>query len=306
MPRDISGLKKGNVGVDFVHRFDSGRPGPKVHVNALTHGNEFCGMTALTWLIEQGVRPTRGTLTLSFANVAAYASFDPQRPLDSRFIDRDFNRVWRDEILESDDQSVEVRRARELQPVLTAADALLDMHSTTFTVSPMLVYQLLAKSERLAAAMREPLVHIVSHGGKHDGGILIEFGKFGDPARPEAAILVECGQHFAKSSGRVAINTMLRFLRHYDVVDRDFVAAHLEPPLAGAPKIYEISQVLSCKRDGAYFARALEGFEEFAAGDLIGHDGEVEIRAPYDRCAVIMPKVFLVPGREMVTLAQRR
>ena len=41
-------------------------------VNALTHGNEFCGMVAVCDRLDRGVRPRIGTLTLSFANVAAY------------------------------------------------------------------------------------------------------------------------------------------------------------------------------------------------------------------------------------------
>ena len=40
-PPDISGYRKGNTGVDYVHRLDSGKPGPNVMVQALTHGNEL-------------------------------------------------------------------------------------------------------------------------------------------------------------------------------------------------------------------------------------------------------------------------
>ncbi|MEI7764917.1 MAG: succinylglutamate desuccinylase, partial [Comamonadaceae bacterium] len=38
LPRDLSAYRQGNIGVDYVHRFDSGKPGPHVLVNALTHG----------------------------------------------------------------------------------------------------------------------------------------------------------------------------------------------------------------------------------------------------------------------------
>ena len=76
LPRDLSVYRAGNTGIDYVHRFESGRPGPHVMVNALTHGNEFCGMVAVCHLLDSGVRPKIGTLTLSFANVAAYETFD--------------------------------------------------------------------------------------------------------------------------------------------------------------------------------------------------------------------------------------
>ena len=78
-PRDLQPYRRGNTGIDYVHRFESGKPGPHVMVNALTHGNEFCGMVAATHLLDTGVRPKIGTLTVSFANVAAYQSFHPDR-----------------------------------------------------------------------------------------------------------------------------------------------------------------------------------------------------------------------------------
>lgn len=304
-PRDISALRQGNVGIDYVHRLTAREPGPHVALNALIHGNEFCGMTALTWLLEQRFRPARGTVTLVFSNVAAYERFDPAKPLDSRFVDRDMNRVWTEQILDGDDASTEVRRARALRPVFAAADSLLDIHSTTFAVRPMLVYTDLDKMRRLAQAVGSPPTHIVSPGGRHQGGLLIEFGAFGDPASTKTAMVVECGHHFARGSGDLAIDTALRFLAHHGLVDRDFAAAHLKPRPAEAATVYTISDVVICRGGDAGFTRPLEGFEEFAAGELIGHDGEREIRAPYDRCAVLMPKAQLVPGREMVTLAKR-
>ena len=41
-------------------------------MQALTHGNEVCGAIAVDWLLREGVRPRRGTLTLIFANAEAY------------------------------------------------------------------------------------------------------------------------------------------------------------------------------------------------------------------------------------------
>ena len=74
---DIARWKDGGSGVDWVHVIDSDRPGPKAMVQALTHGNEICGAIALDWLLASGFRPSCGRLTLAFANVEAYARFDP-------------------------------------------------------------------------------------------------------------------------------------------------------------------------------------------------------------------------------------
>ncbi|MEO8082051.1 MAG: succinylglutamate desuccinylase/aspartoacylase family protein, partial [Caldimonas sp.] len=131
LPRDLSPYRAGNTGIDYVHRFESGRPGPHVMVNGLTHGNEFCGMVAVCHLLDTGVRPKIGTLTLSFANVAAYETFDAEQPFESRLITHNLNRIWSAAQLEGDDDSVELSRARAMRPAVAAADHILDIHSTS-------------------------------------------------------------------------------------------------------------------------------------------------------------------------------
>ena len=105
-PPDITPWRAGNTGVDYVHRHEAPLPGPSVMVQALTHGNEICGAIALDWLLQTGLRPQRGRLTLSFANVEAYARFDAADPYPSRCVDEDLNRVWADDQLFGDRNSV--------------------------------------------------------------------------------------------------------------------------------------------------------------------------------------------------------
>ena len=77
---DIEPYRKGNIGIDFVTSLDSGKPGPHVMINAITHGNEVCGAIALDYLFKANVRPTHGKLTLGFVNHLAYSNFDPENP----------------------------------------------------------------------------------------------------------------------------------------------------------------------------------------------------------------------------------
>ena len=119
---DLAPYREGNTGIDHVHSFDSGVPGPHVMVNALTHGNELCGMVVVRRLLDAGIRPRAGRLTLAFANVAAYDRF-AHDALQWRFVDRDFNRLWSDALLAQDHASVEARRAHALAPVLRTAIA---------------------------------------------------------------------------------------------------------------------------------------------------------------------------------------
>src|SRR5918995_1814555 len=98
-PPDIAAYRKGNAGVDYVHVMDSGKPGSNVMIQALTHGNEFCGAIALDFLFKEKITPLKGKLILAFANVAAFARFDFDDPDRSRYIEEDYNRVWADAVL---------------------------------------------------------------------------------------------------------------------------------------------------------------------------------------------------------------
>ena len=109
LPRDLSAYRQGNTGIDYVHRFESGKPGPHVLINALTHGNEICGMVAATHLLDTGVRPKIGTLTVSFANIEAYNAFDIDNPYENRQLVHNLNRIWSPEWLDGAEQSPELR-----------------------------------------------------------------------------------------------------------------------------------------------------------------------------------------------------
>ena len=109
---DLSPWERGNAGIPYVWRFESKRPGPRVTIQALTHGNEVCGAIALARLLEAAFRPVRGTLTLVFANVDAYLAFDAADPFASRCLDEDLNRLWTPDVLDGPRQSRELLRAR--------------------------------------------------------------------------------------------------------------------------------------------------------------------------------------------------
>src|SRR4029079_4658866 len=210
-PPDIAPYRNGNTGVDYVHVFDSGKPGPNVMVQALTHGNEYCGALALDHLFKSGIKPAQGKLVLAFANVAAFSRFDFDNPDRSRYIDEDYNRVWGDDALLGPRDSAELRRARELRQFVCAADSLLALHPRHEPCRPIMVC---AKSEKSAAFSRRigtPADLLIDTG--HPAGLrMIERGAFNDPASPKTAVLIKCGQHWEKSAADVAVDTLFRFL----------------------------------------------------------------------------------------------
>ena len=306
-PRDLAPYRAGNVGIPYVHRFDSGRPGPHVLVNALTHGNEFCGMVAATHLLDAGVRPRIGTLTVSFANVEAYESFDESRPFESRQLAHNLNRIWSSPWLEGAEHSPELRRARELRPVVAAADHILDLHSTSADVQPFWVYPHFARNGAAALAIALPRVHMVMPSGLGSGTPLIQHGLHGTPDHHGVALVAECGQHFKRTTGEVAQRVTWRFLAHFGLVEPDAAdAAGAAPgPSAGTPqRRYELLETRMVKTEAFAFTRPLVGFETFAQGELIATDGGEAIHAPCDDCTVMMPTRRAIVGREAVYLTR--
>ena len=296
-PRDLQPYRRGNTGIDYVHRFESGKPGPHVMVNALTHGNEFCGMVAATHLLDTGVRPKIGTLTVSFANVAAYQSFHPERPFDSRQLVHNLNRIWSAAQLDGSEDSPELRRARELRPAVAAADHILDIHSTSQDVSPFWVYPQFERNAAAALAIGRPAVHLVMPQGLGSGTPVIQHGAHGTGSHHGVALVAECGQHFKRSTGALAIEVALDFLAHFGLVDP-------RPKAAAPQRRFQLLQTWVIRTPEFRFVRPLIGFETFDEGELIATDGDDEIRALCDRCTVLMPARLPIVGREGVYLAQ--
>lgn len=299
LPRDISAYREGNTGIDYVHRFESGKPGPHVLINALTHGNEICGMVAATHLLDSGVRPKIGTLTVSFAHVEAYNAFDPEKPFDNRQIVHNLNRVWSDEWLDGPEDSPELRRARALRPVVGAADHILDIHSTSQDVVPFWVYPDFERNARVAMAIGLPPVHLLMPSGLGSGTPLIQHGLHAGADAPGAAMVVECGQHFRQSAADLATEVALRFLAHFGLIDRAGATPDAEPQ-----RRFELLQTHMIQFEDFRFVRPLIGFETFAKGELIATQGPDEIRAPCDDCTVFMPAQRVIVGREAVYLTR--
>ncbi|MDP3856380.1 MAG: succinylglutamate desuccinylase/aspartoacylase family protein [Stagnimonas sp.] len=297
LPRDISAYREGNTCIDYVHRFESGRPGPHVLVNALTHGNEICGMVAATHLLDTGVRPKAGTLTVSFANVEAYESFDREKPFASRQLVHNLNRIWSPEWLDGQQDSPELRRARELRPVVAAADHILDIHSTAQVVAPFWVYPGFARNAAAALAIGAPGIHLVMPRGLNTGTPLIQHGRHGSDEGKGVALVVECGQHFLQASADMAVDVTLRFLAHFGLVESQAAPAP-------APRRFELLATPLIKTESFRFARPLVGLETFANGELIATDGPDEIRALCDDCTVFMPARTPIVGREAVYLTR--
>lgn len=305
VPPDLARWRQGNTGVEFVHRIESGRAGPAVMVQALTHGNEICGAIALCALLAEPPPLLRGSLTLAFANVEAFARFDTADPHRSRYVDEDYNRVWGDDQLHGPRDSAELRRARALRPFVDAADLLLDIHSMHEPCRPIMVCGRVDKNAAYARELGVPADLLIDTG--HPAGLrMIERGGFGDPASPKRALLIECGQHWEASARDVAVDTLMRFLALTGVVDRDWALARtvLAPP--PVQRLVRVTEAVVAKSTDFRFLVPIEGLGVVPkAGTPIAQDGDHVWHAPYDDTVLVMPSMgHLRPGNTQVRLGR--
>jgi predicted deacylase len=301
----IARWRSSNTGVDFVHAWDAAIRGPMVMVQALTHGNEICGAIALNWLLEQGFRPQRGRLVLAFANVAAYARFDPADPFPSRCVDEDLNRVWADEAFLDPRDSVERSRARELRPFVDAADVLLDIHSMSEPCAPLMVCGTQDKNAAYARRLGVPEVLLIDTG--HAAGLrMVERGGFGDPASPKHALLIECGQHWESAAADVAIDTLVRFLGLTGLAEAGWVTQHTRCPLPARQRLVRVTEAVVSRSADFRFLLPTQGLGVVAqAGTPLAQDGSHVWRTPYDNCVLVMPGTHnLKPGGTAVRLGR--
>jgi predicted deacylase len=301
---DIRAHSSGSAGVPYVVHLDSGRPGPQVVITALVHGNELCGAWALLRLLESGIRPQAGRLSLAFVNTLAYERFDPAEPKATRYLDEDLNRLWDPATLDGPRRSLELERARELRPLIESADWLLDLHSMQLPARPLLLCGLCAKGRQLAARMGYPDL-VVADRGHSNGARMRDFGAFADPASPRTAMLVECGQHWARGSVDVAIAACRQFLQAVEIVKPTMLDRLCPPPERSPQRMVEVTDAVTVNGGPFRFTRDFQGLEIIPeAGTIIAYDGAMPIRTPYDQCILIMPSRRLSPGLTAVRLGQ--
>ncbi|WP_442866993.1 succinylglutamate desuccinylase [Acidovorax sp. GBBC 3334] len=294
LPRpDLGSWRAGNTGTEGVWRFDSGRPGRHVLITALVHGNELCGAWALADLLEAGVRPQAGRLTLAFCNLAAFDRFDPQDHDASRFVEEDMNRQWSDERMDAP-STAERRRAAALRPFVREADWLLDLHSMHEPGAPLLLTGPHARNQQLARHMGAP-GYVVADAGHRDGVRMRDYGRFGRPDVEEGdpqgtrSLLIECGFHGDPASRGVARDQCARFLAAAGTVQAQALPGWRLPD---APRqwVLEVTGPVVARSSGFCFTRPVAALEVIAqAGTVIGDNDGEPVATPYDDCVLVMP-----------------
>jgi hypothetical protein len=302
---DLERWLPGNTGVAGFWSFSAALPGPHVMATALVHGNEIAGAVALLRLLEAGIVPLRGRLSLGFANLAAFAAFDPADPVSSRYIDEDMNRLWCRSVLDGARDSSELRRARAMRPLIDQADILIDLHSMLWQGEPLLLCGPFEKATRLAQAIGAPGL-VVTDEGHAAGRRMIDYRRFADPGGQPTAVLIEGGPHWQPSTVETMLDAVVRLLRISDMIEAGQAALVCPaPPPVRPQQLAVVTRTVTAATDAFAFVRDFVGGEIVEARNtLIALDGEAEVRTPHDRCMLVMPALATQRGHTAVRLAR--
>ncbi len=279
-------------------------------ISALVHGNELCGAWALMGLLQAGVRPLQGSLTLAFCNLDAFDRFDAGNNHASRLVEEDLNRQWIDERMQAGN-TLERRRAAALRPFVQAADWLLDLHSMHDGGPPLVLAGVQPRNLALAQQIGAP-AHVVIDAGHHDGVRMRDYGRFGQADdNGTRSLLVECGFHGELASRLVAQDQCVRFLAASGAVPQASLATLLPGWLGpDAPEQWalHVTGPVVAQSGNFRFAQVYRGLDVIAkAGTVIGwNDGE-PVLTPYDDCVLVMPSTAQArPGVTVVRFARRQ
>src|SRR3989338_915503 len=114
--------------------------GPTSIILAGIHGNETCGIEAVTKILPS-LEIDRGRVLIGYGNPRAIEK-------NVRFTEANLNRMFKDDDLFSEDDkgSYEYKRAQFLKSYLDKADALLDVHASfTPNAKPFIICETNAK-----------------------------------------------------------------------------------------------------------------------------------------------------------------
>ncbi len=297
-PPDLSPWLAGNAGVPGFMTYAAAAPGPHVVITSLVHGNEISGAVALDELLRGGVRPACGRLTVGFVNLSAFARFDPGAPTASRFVDEDLNRLWDLRLLDGPHRSLELDRAREIRPVIEAADILLDLHSMLWPSDPLILSGPAEKGRTLAASLGVPPLVIADH-GHANGPRLIDHPGFTSPDSSRIAVLVEAGAHWQRATVATDLACIAALFARTGLASEAIAA----PPVAG--RCAEVTHTVTAMTADFNFLAAYRGGDIVPDRDtLIALDGTAEVRTPHDDCLLVMPSLRPSRGHTAVRLAR--
>jgi succinylglutamate desuccinylase len=273
-------------------------PRPHLAIVGAVHGNEHCGLVAITRLARELAAGTLGlrggTLYLIHGNPAATEQqrrytrdgVDLNRVFDYRFVDELAPALW----------EREHHRALELRSLFEGLDAVLDLHSTSAPTPAFAIASSVPASEPFALALGLEYVTF----GWDGPGMLGEQVLLSQLTRRQLpGVAVECGQHDAPEAPLVAYRCARRALAYFDMVEA------IDDDVVSAPRRLVVRAAVKRPSASFRFERPIAGMERLERGVVIGR-GDHIVMSIHNPCYAIMPNDDVPVGDDLLYIAEEQ
>lgn len=262
---------------------NSNLPGPTITILGGIHGNERCGINAINRILPE-LKINKGIVHFIFGNPRAISA-------NSRFIEQNLNRLFRDNLTSEEKKSHEFQRALYIKQFLDQSDICLDLHSNyTQLATPF------AFSESNAAAMTKflPVKTICQNvdafaPGSTDG-YMFNQGKIG--------ICLESGNLEDPHSDEIAYQSIWAALGALNMTNQ----INLPHPLN--QQNFRIFDIYHTKSANFLLTQPWTDFQKITSGTIIGKDNKINITATQD-CHILFARNRQQTGSEAFLLAHK-
>ena len=240
-------------------------PGLTSMVLAGVHGDEVCGVRALEKLLSE-LQIENGRVFFGYGNPRAIHE-------NVRYVEANLNRMFKtaQDISDQDGRSYEYARAQFLKTYMDQSGALLDVHASFVPESRRFV---ICESNAQDIVSHLPFDLVVS------GFDAIEPGgtDYYMNQRGTIGVCVECGYLGDATSVAIAEEAILAFLAARGHIGR---SDRIHQDLTLRSHI-RMKRIYLTKTDRFRLQKPFGDFERIAAGQLIAHDGDVDVVAEHD------------------------
>lgn len=248
---------------------ESGKPGPTVMILGGIHGDELCGTEAVCRLMKNPPRIDQGKLIVMYGNLHAIKQ-------KVRQTEANLNRMFlNDEIYsEEQKQTYEYKRAQQIKPYLEQSDILLDIHSVFDpNGTPFIICE--NNGGEIAQYLPFP-IRCSGFDNAHPGGTdgyMNSLGKIG--------ICIECGYHNDPLASERAMNSIDIFLKVVGLQNED-----ASPTINRVQRSLHVNFIYSNQYAPFTLVQPFRDFQTVKEGELIGYDGDHEIKSEKDQIIV--------------------
>ncbi len=275
-----------------IWKIEGNMKGPAVCILGGVHGDELAGIEIVKKLLEyfglsqkeSGVYPdyrVLGKIILGFGNMDAI-----EKGVRSMSSPLDLNRMFQEKFLDteiSDSDTLELKRARELAPLLSEVDYLVDLHATS-SPSPAFIVTSCADVDKLREVSRSvPADYILldyediyaSYLGLEKNGSTDEYvNRFSESG---IGFCYETGFNEDLSVVDNGFKTVLRYFSDVGVMD---INDRSNDEKESIKSVFDLSDIVVAKENIFIYEKGMgKGWQEVVSGQIVGRygSGDVEI-----------------------------